>query len=351
MKTNAHQFTIAQLGAVFALVALSGCGVLLGGYGDEPPDGAGGSGGNGESSSSVSSSVGGGSSTGGGSNTGGNGFSCEATLVKVELGEAPFSFIGSTMNEKDRFAPVITANCAQTTSGPEHVHEVTVGADGILTAMTVASGTTFDSVLYARKATCADGATEFCADRSSAIHDLLGGEVLSFPVKAGEVWHIIVDGYDDTANGKGDYELKLSLRSGLDATSVVPVRIELGSAMTLRGAVGDAGQNDVFTGTCGGQGELVYQIEYGTGVQKIKFEASPLVNTLALALYATKAAPDSFVSPDVGCNAVGCNEKATISTTPGIAYLVVDGGLPGFNICNQAGPGSFNLVATPSATP
>lgn len=360
MKIAAHPFNSMQWGSVFAMMALSSCGVLLGGYGEDPQDGVGGNAGIGETSTSNSGSgVSGGfggsgssSSSSSGMNTGGNAPVCAPTPINIGLGEGPLPLTGSTANEKNIVVPAIASNCPHSAAGPERIYAVTPGSDGILTAMTIASGTKFDSVLYARKGNCSDGTTEICADRTSVAHDLFGGEVLSFPVKIGEVWNIIVDGYQDVANGKGNYELRLSLRTGQDSTSAVPVRFEVGSPMTLRGDVIEGGvNNDIFTPTCGGLGELVYQIEYGTGVQKIDFDAVPLINTLAPALYGTTTAPSGGVSPEVGCNAGGCGETASISTTPTIKFLVVDGALPGFDVCNGATKGPYNLIAKPNLPP
>lgn len=351
MKRINHSFKFSQLGTACALIALSGCGVLLGGYGDDPPDGVGGNGGNGgngESSSSASSGAGAGASTGSGSNTGGNAPVCSPTPATIQLGEAPLVFSDSTVNVKNNIAPSITSNCAQSTSGPERIYSVTTAAAGILTAMTVASGTSFDSVLYARKGSCMDKSSEICADRTSVMHDRFGGEVLSFPVSAGDEWYIVVDGYDDVAEGKGNFALSLSLRTGRDQSSVIPVRLETGSAMTLRGFVDGGGENDVFTPSCGGLGERVYKVEYGAGVQSLKFDVVPLDPLYDPALYATKTPPNNLVSPEVGCETGGCGGTATISTTPGTAYVVVDGALKGFPSCANAKEGPYNLIVTPT---
>lgn len=350
MKTMDQQVNLARIVVAFALFTLftiSGCGVLLGGYGDDPAPGAAGHSGSQESTSVGSVSSG----AAGNMNTGGNGDSCNATAVKVELNDTSVPIKDSTQAEKNMFAPVATGNCVQMTSGPERVYAVTVGAEGILTAMITASGTMFDSVLYARKGSCDDKTSELCADRTSGAHDLNGGEVLSFPVDIGEVWYIVVDGYDDAANGKGNYELSLSLRTGRDQGSVVPVRFEAGTAMTLLGAVGAKGQNDVWTPTCGGLGEIIYQVDYGTDVKTLKWDAVPLIDTFDPALYATTTVPNNLVSPEVGCESPGCGVTATMSTTPTAPFVVVDGALPGFPNCMDATPGSYRLIVTPNASP
>jgi len=266
--------------------------------------------------------------------------------------ENELSLMGSTMGKNGSFlASTISAQCAQPSTGPEDVYVVNVGSNGILTAMLNAASTTFDSVLYARKGDCASIVGEKCTDRTSPMHNLFGGEVISFPVKSGETWYIVVDGYKDVPDGKGDYGLRVSLRTGANKTSPVPVRFELGSPMMLEGAIDSAPNNDVWAVLCGGQGEVIYQVEYGTGVGKLKLSATPGATDIDLALYGTKDVPDGNVSIEGSCAKAGCGETPHLDTFAGTKYLVVDGSLPGGSTCLNAITGPYKLFVEPIALP
>lgn len=369
MKTMNHHVYIAKLAVVATFFTASGCGLLLDGYGDEPSSGMGGNAGSGVSSS-ASSGAGGMEGPGAGgagvssgsavssassassasSSSSGSGDICNATELKVELTEPELVLPRSTIGKNGSFlAPKLSTRCIQPTSGPEDVYVVNVASDGVLTTMLNASTTKFDSVLYARKGNCVAGVVEHCADRTSAAHDLNGGEVLSFPVKAGETWYVIVDGYKDAADGKGDYTLRASLRTGANMNSIVPIRFELGSTMTLDGVIDT--ENDIWTLSCGGEGEIIYKVEYGTGVKKLKLSAIPGAIDTDLALYGTKELPDGYVSEEGSCETAGCGNTPHLDLFAGTTYMVVDGSLPGGSTCVDEDPGPYKLIVEPSATP
>jgi hypothetical protein len=163
------------------------------------------------------------------------GAGCDSAIaVSLGLGEGPVTVTGSTVGGGEG-AIAITPSC-DSAAGPERVYAVTVKASGFLTARLTAAGTSFDSVLYA--ATACEGKAPSgeidCANRKSSEGVMYtGGEILSFPVSAGETRFIAVDGV--RAEDAGDYELKLELSDGGDCSSFTPIVIEPGTPMIIRG--------------------------------------------------------------------------------------------------------------------
>ncbi|MCA9545271.1 MAG: hypothetical protein KC613_12795, partial [Myxococcales bacterium] len=82
--------------------------------------------------------------------------------------------------------------------GPEAVYTFTAAADGVACADTTGSG--YDTLLYVRRAACADGAQVACNDDAVGLRARV-----EFAVTAGEDYFVFVDGF----NGGGDYVLSL----------------------------------------------------------------------------------------------------------------------------------------------
>jgi hypothetical protein len=167
-------------------------------------------------------------------------------------------------------------------AGPERVYAVTytpgIGSNpkGFLTARLKRSKTTFDSVLYAKKDCCV-GPAEACSDSTDgAAGALFGGEVLSIPIQAGETWYVFVDGAD--AGDHGDYEIEMNLSYGWGcvAEAIVPISIEPGSPMTLKGTT----DIDNVTNGCGSPGpgwegwgsSVVYAVSWPDSLTQIDIE-------------------------------------------------------------------------------
>jgi hypothetical protein len=184
---------------------------------------------------------------------------CDSAIaVSLGLGEGPVTVTGSTVGGGEG-ATVITPSC-DSAAGPERVYAVTVKASGFLTARLAAAGTSFDSVLYA--ATACEGKAPSgeidCANRKSSEGVMYtGGEILSFPVSAAETRFIAVDGV--RAEDAGDYELVLELSDGGDCSSFIPIVIEPGTPMMMRGD--NLGKKDSAACSGGNVGEdVVYAI-------------------------------------------------------------------------------------------
>jgi hypothetical protein len=254
-------------------------------------------------------------------------------VIELQIDNEIHKFNGTTIGKKNRLTAATTSTCAQS-SGPEDIYLVSIVEDGILTVRVSASVSTFDSVLYARKGNCNPGATEFCADRTAPDHSLNGGEVLSFPVKNGEVWHVMVDGFADTAEGTGNYLMSLTLRSGTHKDSVVEVGFEPGSMMTMYGDTSGS-MAKVMSTVCGGPaGEIIYRVEDPTEMAiptQFKFEASPTGPNLGstdLVIYAIplSTTPEGLVSAFDCHNDQGGGGPESVNTTTAQlpAYVIVD---------------------------
>lgn len=206
---------------------------------------------------------------------GAEGASCDSAIsVSLGLGEGPVTVTGSTVGG-GKGATAITPSC-DSGAGPERVYAVTVKESGFLTARLTAAGTSFDSVLYA--ATACEGLAPSgdieCANRKSSEGvTFMGGEILSFPVSAGETRFIAVDGV--RAEDAGSYELVLELSDGGDCASSIPIVIEPGTPMIIRGD--NLGKKD--SAACPGGGnvgdDVVYAIR-GPRDGGLRIEVTPM---------------------------------------------------------------------------
>ncbi len=132
--------------------------------------------------------------------------------------------------------------------GPEHVYVFDAEKDGVLTASLPATATSFDTVLYARKTSCSNpDEIVLCHDQ---VPGTLGGELISFPVVAGERYYLFVDGRSPVDFGA--YHLTVSFFAGDDCDSPVPIVLgtAVGSKATLLGMNQSGSDNDAKCGLC-----------------------------------------------------------------------------------------------------
>jgi hypothetical protein len=234
--------------------------------------------------------------------------SCAACLVCGEVVDVVFDdfgaptsptlpLTGSTAGD-NRVAVLPSVECKQA-DGPERVYAVSVNKDGFLTAKLSREGTSFDSVLYARKSCCnTNEASTHCNDSKKAAgdHSALGGEVISFRVAKGDVWFLVVDGDDSAQAGSYTLDLNLSLGSACADGRWVPVSVDPGAPLTLSGntqGLGSDGANRCFLGHAAGAGsssEIVYELRASPGVSAFDLAVHGDFDAV---LYARRACVDS----------------------------------------------------------
>jgi cysteine-rich repeat protein len=93
--------------------------------------------------------------------------------------------------------------CGMTDASGDAVYQLNTGAGGTLTATLETPGTAFDSVLYIRSGTCAQGTEVECADVAGN-----GGESITLTVQPNQDLWVFVDGHDSE---RGPYALKVTL--------------------------------------------------------------------------------------------------------------------------------------------
>src|SRR5439155_21199227 len=87
-------------------------------------------------------------------------------------------------------------------SSPEKVFQWTPSVSGPATIETCGSGTTYDSVLYLRAASCATGAEVQCNDDACAnASGLFRASRITPTVTAGTTYYIVVDGFGGPSGG------------------------------------------------------------------------------------------------------------------------------------------------------
>jgi hypothetical protein len=262
-----------------------------------------------------------------------------ATAIPIDLDYGSQMATGSTVGGGAHRSSTCSSG------GADIVYAATIENDGFLTASLARPGTAFDSVLYAAK-TCSDSsavAALTCNDSKGTAGNtpLLGGEVISFPVKQGDVWFVFVDA--GSAADSGSYQLTVDLATGADCSDPVPIPLAPGSPMTLLG--NNLGTPNNTQGSCGG----------GPGNEVVYTITTPVVNNLKAAtqnvdyntvLYARSTCDDD--QSELACAnlfGTGGNESITIPNgSAGTSFtLYVDGsGFP-------TGPsnGDYQLVLTP----
>lgn len=269
-----------------------------------------------------------------------------------DFGALTPALTGATVGASRTGVPASVA--CQATAGPERVYALRVAKSGILTARVARQGTMFDAVLYARKGCCDRvDVTTRCADsrQAAGAMALPGGEVISFPVAAGEVWYVIVDG--PSAATSGGFTLDLDLSPGASCAGVVPVVIEAGSPMTLRGTTTEAvGQDRCFTGHPEGVGELgevVYELRAPTSVAAFDLTVHGDFDTV---LYARSSCVDSNVGSkdELACvdddKSSGSEFITGLPNTGAPIYVFVDAG-PSVTGASYGRPLLYDLIITP----
>jgi hypothetical protein len=244
----------------------------------------------------------------------GEGASCD-NAIDVSLGLGSVTLGGSTSGGGDH-----DGSCGGF-GVSDRVYAVVPQNDGVLSAWLTRSGTTFDSVLYARRE-CADDASEvLCADSwepPAAFPP--GGEVISFPVEADEPVFLVVDGF-----ASGDYELSIDLSLGSCAD---PVPLPLWPAVAMRAIGSNDGPADA-TGTlfCGGSaaGEVVYAVTpMFSGSLDASIDASQTNYDAVLSARTTCGNVLSEIACDREPSATS-DESLTLSVTGAVVYVLVDG--------------------------
>jgi len=268
-----------------------------------------------------------------------------AIAVSLGLGEGSVTVSGSTSDGGAR-ATAVTPAC-KGAAGPERIYAVTAKSAGFLTARLSAAGTHFNSVLYAAT-TCDDGPGGMleCADRRALDGSAVpGGEVLSFPVGAGETRFILVDGAAE--EDSGDYELVLDLSDGDDCDTPISVVMEAGTPMTLFGDTTPKKNSDTCTSSNAGK-DVVYAIK-GPSDGGLEIEVRP--TGFDVTLYLRSICADSFTE-------LTCQDQGAVDDPEGVVasntlvsankelYVWVDSAATGSS--GELG-GPYRLILTPVA--
>src|SRR5262249_22924380 len=135
--------------------------------------------------------------------------------------------------------------------------------------------------------------------------------------------------------GAGDYELTLSLASGVKCSDPIELPIQLGSRMTLRGDANGLGDPGEHCGQCGmnlcdGSGsEAIYRITAPLPVKTLQVALDPMVTQFDSVLYARRAC--EMPSTQILCQDIqgpgSCSgEKIKVDNTGTAFYVLVDTG-------------------------
>ena len=269
------------------------------------------------------------------------GLTC-ATAIPVSVGLGTQDVMGTTANGGSHTAQACTA------AAKDRVYAVTATANGFLTANLVRSQTSFDSVLYIGTA-CTDAnanTTLLCNDSRDPQNQtvLKGGEVVSIRVQQNQTYYLFVDGFN--ATDSGTYQLHLDLSSGLDCNDPVPIPLEAGTAMGVRGSTTNISAFPNVQGTCGGQpgGQVVYAVTRAVsgplGVDTVT--ANTNYNAV---LYARSTCSQTGTELDCSNNDGTAAESMSIgNVNAGVAtYVYVDGSIAG----GSTPSGNYGLKLTP----
>lgn len=271
----------------------------------------------------------------------------QAIAVSLSVERAPVTQKGSTVGGGSSTS--VGGGSCNGAKGPERVYAVTSEEDGFLTARLASAGTSFNTVIYAATL-CSQGDLDNpinCADRTAPAGSAIdGGEVMSFPVSAGGLTYIGVDGA--APDDAGEYELILSLNTGDTCASAIPIVLEPGTPMTLVGDSSKAADDDAcYTPNAGG--DLVYAITGAAG-RSLAIGAEP--TGFDVALFVRPVCDDdatTYTCEDFG--GLGTTESSLVPT--GIVdkykpfYVWVDGGI---HVAGDGPPGGpFLLTLSPGA--
>lgn len=248
------------------------------------------------------------------------------TAIPVSMGLGAQDVSGSTVNGGDHTASACTSDA------PDRVYAVKVTASGFLTANLVRAQTTFDSVLYLATgcSDASDNPTILCNDSYDPqfLSNLSGGEVVSIRVQANQVVYLFVDGY--SAGDNGTYQLHLDLSGGTDCNDPVPIPLEEGTPMTVRGS--NINILPLVQGSCGGApgGQVIYAVTRAVSgpLDTDTVDANTTYNSV---LYARSSCGNTQTELDCSNNGGGAGESISIaSVNAGVAtFVYVDGSQTG----------------------
>lgn len=262
------------------------------------------------------------------------------TAIPVSMGLGTQNLSGSTVNGGNHTAQGCTSDAA------DRVYAIKVTANGFLTANLVRNQTSFDSVLYIGTS-CSDANANtalICNDSYDALSPvaLTGGEVVSIRVQQNQLVYLVVDGYN--AGDEGTYQLHLDLSAGTDCNDPVPIPLEVGTGMIVRGS--NTNLFPTTQGSCGGApgGQVVYAVTRAvTGPLDVDtVDANTNYNSV---LYARSTCGNN--NTELACSNNGGNAAELISLASvnggAVTYVYVDGSTTGGG--NPSG--TFGLTFTP----
>ena len=244
------------------------------------------------------------------------GVTCAGAIpVMLTLGETILS--GSTVGGANTHAPPMSNGCPDG-SGPERLYAVTPTQNAFLTAWIPNATSDFDSVLYARTA-CADQASQIQCDDNYGTPGNSGGEVLSFPVLAGQTYFVFVDGFSGDA---GSYDLVLDLSVGDDCNDPVPITIEGQGTIVGRGSTTGYTSNVTCSNGAGVGPDVVYAVKV-TDADNYNFNVTAGYNSVlnirsACSDFLSQLGCSSPQGNNSGINDLSLNAQQTV-------YVWVDG--------------------------
>src|SRR5216117_3699939 len=170
---------------------------------------------------------------------------------------------GGTFTATTSGTSTLAGTCGSSGSSPEKVFQWTPSLSGPATIETCGSGTTYDSVLYLRAASCATGAVVQCNDDACAnASGLFRASRIMPTVTAGTTYYIVVDGFGGSS---GSFALRVT-PPGASTTSTTLAGAACGSATVIPAGggtfTGTTSGTSTLAGTCGISGlapERVFQ--------------------------------------------------------------------------------------------
>jgi cysteine-rich repeat protein len=271
----------------------------------------------------------------------GPGSTC-ASAIPVTVGLGSQDVSGSTVNGGDHTAQGCTSDAT------DRVYAVKATANGFLTANLVRAQTSFDSVLYLGTG-CSDAnanTTLLCNDSHDPQNQvaLNGGEVVSIHVQQGQTVFVFVDGVNQ--GDSGTYQIHFDLSSGLDCNDPVPIPLEIGTGMTVRGSTANINAFPVVQGSCGGQpgGQVVYAVTRAVSgpVDAATVNANTSYNSV---LYARSMCGDGNSELACSNNQGNAQESFSLANVNGgtPVFVWVDGSVQGGGNAS----GNYGVTFTP----
>jgi Protein of unknown function (DUF1566) len=259
---------------------------------------------------------------------------------------------GGTFTATTSGTSTLAGTCGSSGSSPEKVFQWTPSLSGPATLETCGSGTTYDSVLYLRAASCATGAEVQCNDDACAnASGLFRASRITPTVTAGTTYYIVVDGFGGSS---GSFALRVTPPGAPSSTtSTTLAGAACGSATVIPAGGG------TFTGTTSGTSTLAGTCGISGLAPERVFQWTPTTSgTATIQTCGAGTTYDSVLyvrsptctSPEVtnGCNDDACPNASGLfrasKVTPVVAagqtyFIVVDG--------YSGSSGSFTLSVTP----